>query len=118
MAFSIPTSPDQPFYTQETTLDGVRYLLDFRYSQRARVWYLAIALADNPSEWLAGGIKIVCNYPLLRYCADVRLPRGILVALTDSTDDTPPDLGELGEGKRVTLTYVPLAEASALKGGS
>lgn len=111
---TIPTETDQPFYTQETTLDGVRYLLDFRYSQRARVWYLAIALADNPSEWLAAGIKIVCNYPLLKYCADVRLPPGLLAATAETANDTPPDLGELGEGKRVTLTYVPVADLANL----
>lgn len=111
---TIPTESDEPFFTQETTLDGVRYLLDFRYSQRERVFYLAIALASAPDEILAGGIKIVCNFPLLKYRADVRLPPGLLAAVAETTNDAPPDLGELGEGRRVVLTYVPVGELATL----
>lgn len=109
---AIPTESDDPFFEQETSLDGTRYVLDFRYSQRERVWRLSIALPDGTQ--LAGGIKIVCNFDLLKYRADVRLPPGLLVATSNTPDTSSPALGELGEDRRVTLTYTPAAEVAAV----
>lgn len=107
----IPTDTD-PFYTQETSLDGVRYSLEFRYSQREKVWYLSIGLPDGTE--LASGIKVVCNFSLLKYRADVRLPPGLLVAVSSTPDDSPPGLDELGEDARVSLIYTPFADLATL----
>lgn len=101
---TVPTTPGVPFYSQKTRLDGVDYLLSFRYSQREDRWYLSIA--DSEELPILQGLKIVANWPLLyphRY--DPRVPPGELMAIDLTSDTSPPGLSEMGEGKRVQLTY-------------
>ncbi len=100
----IPTDTE-PFYTQETSLEGSAYSLEFRYSQREGTWYFSLGLPDGTE--LASGVKVMCNRPLLKRWADVRLPPGDILAVPNDGDDSPPGLEELGEGRRVTLLYLP-----------
>lgn len=100
-----------PFYTTSTVLDGTDYALEFRYSQREEAWYFSIGLTDGTP--LVSGVKVVCNRALLSRFADVRLPPGRLVAFSTSPDKSPPKLEELGQGKRVELTYVTAEEVAA-----
>jgi hypothetical protein len=113
MTAQIIVTGADPFYSQETTLEGVRYLLDFAYSQREHVWRLSISLAADGTE-LASGIKLLCGRDFCKYRTDVRLPPGKLVVLPNGTDDTPPDLEELGEGRRCELVYFPLSDVEAV----
>lgn len=107
----IPTQED-PFYEQITDLDGTDYLLRFRYVQRSERWTLSIYLPDETP--VALGMVIVCNHDLLkRFVIRPGLPRGALIALPKGQDTSPPTLLELGEGKRVELTYVPEADVKA-----
>lgn len=100
----VPTSPGVPFYTQKTRLDGVDYVLGFRYNQREDRWYLS--LADSEEIPILSGLKLVTNWPLLQaYHYDPRVPPGELFAMDLSGDDTPPGLNELGEGLRTQLIY-------------
>ena len=108
MISSIPTSQDLPFFTQVTTLDGISYLLSFRWNQRESCWYLSIALQDETP--LADGIKIVCNVYLLRKFVDIRLPPGQLMAIANNNDTSPPGIDELGQDRRVTLLYLTVDE--------
>lgn len=96
---------DSPFYTMTTVLDGTDYLLEFRFSQRENCWYFSISTTDG--EALVSGVKIVCDRPLLSRFANVKLPTGRLVAIASAEDASPPGLTELGEDRRVTLTYLP-----------
>lgn len=98
----VPTFSDA-FYTQATSLDGRVYVLEFRYNQREKTWYLTVSLTDGAR--LVSGVKVVCSRPLLRRFADHRLPEGDLMAVSNTEDTSPPGLEELGIGKRVTLTY-------------
>ena len=100
-AFQIPTYTD-PFYTLGVELDGASYSLDFRYSEREAVWYLAVSSGEG--DLLASGIKLVCFYPLLRGRTDPRLPKGTLMVHATG-DDSPPGLEDLGEGGRCVLLY-------------
>ena len=43
MITTIPTDTFRLFWDQITTLDGVPYLLSFRYNSREKVYYLSIA---------------------------------------------------------------------------
>jgi len=104
---SIRTFSD-PFYTQTTALDGVEYVLEFRYNQREDAWYFSISLPNG--TLLAAGIKVICNIPLLRKWVDTRLPKGTLAALSKTKDTSPPGLNELGEDARVTLVYTSESE--------
>lgn len=104
---SIPTS-DDPFYTQVTDLDGVNYILDFRYNQREDAWYFDVSLVDETK--LVSGVKVVCGAQLLDRFADERLPPGQLIAVNNEPDDNTPGMTELGIGRRVTLTYYEAVE--------
>lgn len=103
--FLIPTSPDTPFYTQSTPLSGTTYVFDFSYNQRENCWYFSIA--DSGGDVLAAGIKVVCGRPLIGQIANRFLPPGgEIFASSVTNDDSPPGLGELGEGRRVELIYL------------
>lgn len=100
----IPTDSDTPFYTQRTDLDGVEYLLTFTYNQRENCWYLSIADIDEFD--LVNGIKIVPSINLLRQKPSRFLPPGTLLAISQTSDDSPPGFGELGIDRRFVLVYI------------
>ena len=54
----IPCDPALPFWTQTTTLDGVPYLLTFRYNIREDAYYLSISSADGATDYVLG-MKLV-----------------------------------------------------------
>jgi hypothetical protein len=99
---------DDPFYTMTTPLDGSDYLFEFRYAQRENAWYFSISLTDG--TLLVAGVKVVCSRPLLRRYADLRLPPGVLMAFPNTSDDSTPGMGELGEDRRVALIYATADE--------
>jgi hypothetical protein len=108
----IPTNTTALFWNQITTLDGVQYSLTFRYNSREACYYLQIASSDQSITY-AQGLKLVSNFPLLTGYAT---PPGELLAVSFSaTDDSPAELGEMGDGQRVALMYVE--QADLLAGG-
>ena len=108
---AIPTDPTLLFWSQTTTLDGVPYLLTFRYNSREQVYYLMIQSSDASTTYLQG-VKLVPSYPLLRG-AGLNPPGELCVACYSSTDDSPPALGELGAGLRCELLYIEAADVLA-----
>lgn len=105
----IPTSPDVPYYRQKTKLEGREFVLYFAFNQRIGRWHLSVF--DEEETPLVQGLKLVVNWPLLRhYRYDSRLPPGELMALAQDGSHEPPGLGELGEGKRVELIYLEVAD--------
>jgi|SRR5581483_1588300 len=107
----IPTF-DDPFYTQTTVLEGVSYVLTFKYNQRENAWYFDIAQADATP--IISGVKIICNRPLTRRFASISKPPGEFLAISNNGDNTLPGAGELGDGKRVTLLYLTSDELKAV----
>ncbi len=111
MPLVIPTFPDEPNYTITPTLDGTIYQLTFRISERESCYYLDLALNDGTQ--LIGGKKVVCMYTLWgRHRYNPLVPQGHLVCMPSTgQSDEPPNLGELGVGRRCVLFYTPLSEA-------
>lgn len=100
----IPTIPGRPYYTARTKMDGREYTLRFAWNERAERWSLDILDADEVP--LVCSIRLVSNWPLLRYYQwDTRLPPGELMVVDLSLEKTPPGLYELGIGLRCELTY-------------
>jgi hypothetical protein len=101
---TIPTYAD-PFWVQSTTLEGTTFILSFDYNQRCDCYYLSVQ--DSEGNDIYDGVKIVCDLPLLRTCADKdRAPVGELWALSLNGDNSTPRLGELAPGGRVVLLYI------------
>ena len=106
MAFQIIPTDDtgtRLFWSQATTLDGQPYRLTFRLNTREQVYYLTIQSGDGATLY-AEGIKLVANFPLLKGYATP--PGEIMVVSYDLQDDSPPKVGELGEGLRCDLFYI------------
>jgi hypothetical protein len=100
--FSIPIG-EEAFSSQLTDLDGTGYILKFSYNQRASCYFMGIY--TEAEEPIVTGVKVTCEYPLFIRYADPRLPPGVLIARSADRDQSPPTLGELGDGKRVELLY-------------
>lgn len=112
----VPTSPDEPNYVQYTQLDGVVYQLNFRYNSRENTYRFDIALDDGTR--VRDGVKIVCGISLLNPARwNPLCPKGILLAVPQNADDSPPGLGDLGEGRRVLLQYISAADVAAFVAG-
>jgi hypothetical protein len=97
----IPCDPVLPFWTQTTTLDGVPYLLNFRFNSREQCYYLNISSADATIDYVIG-MKIVSNFFLLRPWTT---PPGEMMCIAQG-DDSPPGLGDMADGGRCKLIYI------------
>lgn len=105
-----PVGPDAPDRTMRTRLDGRDFLLRLVWNGRESRWYLTVS--GSSGDVLVAGVKVVANWPLLSTTEgqpyrrwDPDLPPGDLMAVDLTQDGTPPGIDELGEGKRVELTY-------------
>ncbi len=108
----VPTTPGAPYHSQKTRLDGRDYVLRLAYNQREERWRLSIL--DEEEQPILIGLKLVANWPLLRhYRFDPRLPPGEFFAMDLTGNGSPPTLDELGEGRRVELTYFEAEELGA-----
>lgn len=115
---AIPT-PDgtTPFSSQTTVLDGVPYILVFRYSQREDRWYLQLQTIDGTPIY--GGVKLVPNWPLFAQCVSSTRPPGQFILISNNKSDlTPPGLNEIAPGARCVLCYVPIADVTAILAGT
>lgn len=100
----IPVIPDRAYTSQRINLDGRTYTLKLSWNQGQGSWYLS--LYDSEETPLAQSVRLVSNWPLLRYYqSDPRVPPGELVAQDLTGDGSAPGFDELGIGKRVELTY-------------
>jgi hypothetical protein len=103
----VPTYED-PSWTQNTTLDGTTFQLDFTYNSRCQCYYLDVYDLEGEAIYL--GVKIICGSALLRKCADIdRAPPGDFWCFSNTGDKTPPGLGELAPGARCQLLYFPVS---------
>lgn len=114
MSAFIPCAPGGvAFWQQRTALDGVDYLMTFRWSQREGVWSLDIADLDGVA--IVSGLVLVVGVSLLRGVVDTRRPAGELVVVdTSGASDRDPGFDDLGApGARFVLAYFTAAELAA-----
>ena len=111
MSQFVPCTPNGVArWTQRTALDGVDYLLTFRWSQREGHWLLDVATAE--ASPIVSGLALVVGSLLLVGVVDARRPAGQLVAVdTTGANDADPAFDDLGT--RFVLTYVTAAELAA-----
>lgn len=98
----INADPTLPFYTQRTSLDGREYILDIQFNQRENRYYMN--LRDETGALIAGGLKLIANFPINRLISDPRAPGGAIYALDTSGRGQDPGEGDLG--RRVLLIYI------------
>ena len=102
----IPTdssTAEIPPYRQTSPLDGVAYVLDFAWNERAQVWTMAVSTAAG--QLLADSIPIRNGVPVGVWAhALPSFPQGLFQSVT--TDNTTADAGQSDLGSRVLLTYL------------
>ncbi len=104
---TIPTAVGVPHYTMRCRLDGKDYNFRMKWNERSQRWHMNI-YADDETP-LVLGIKLVANWPLIRYYQyNPDVPQGALIAVDLSNDGSPPGLYDFGEDLRVELTYFPV----------
>jgi hypothetical protein len=111
MSAYIPCTPSgQAAWTQVTALDGVSFILTFRWSQREGHWTLDLADADGVP--IRSGMLLVAGAVLLAGCLDSRRPAGeIVVVDTTGAEDVDPGFSDLGgAGARFVVQYVTALE--------
>lgn len=107
MILEIVIPKNTAFFQQRVELDGVTYLLDFSLNQRQDAFYLT--LSDESGNFILGPLKIVSNWPLLRWHRyEKRLPPGELYAI--ALNGTPEVPGYNVLGFDVGFYYYDLAE--------
>lgn len=110
MSLVIPTFPDVANYTIGPTLDGIPYRVTFRLSEREACYYIDLSLADG--TLLVAGKKLVCSVSIWanqRY--NLNVPQGhVMCVPSTGQSDEPPNLGDLGFGRRCVLAYYTKAE--------
>ena len=106
MPLVIPTFPSVALYVERVRLSGRDFLLTFDWNGREARWYLSIATAEGVP--IVSGIKLVCNWPLLRTNVSAERPAGELFCLSAEKSTEPPGFADLGV--RVRLLYYELSE--------
>lgn len=86
------------------TLEGSQYLFAWRYSPRTASWYLSVYSPDGETL-LAGGVRVVVNWPLLRRHQSPDLPPGEFLAVDMSGENR--DIEQQADlGSRVRVVYL------------
>jgi len=96
----IPLTSTESVFSQVVSLDGVDYVLRFRWNDRALRWFWR--LEDIDGTVLLGDRKLVADLPLLYHYSGGELPPGELWSVTVSGVD--PGLLDLGAD--AALMYV------------
>lgn len=92
------------YQRQRIALDGALYTLGLAWNQWASYW--SLSLWDSEESPIVLGLRVVSNWPMLRYYKyDPRCPPGEIIAHALTSDRSPPGFDDFGIGKRVELTY-------------
>lgn len=106
--YLVPCTPaGDAVWSQRTALDGVDFLLTFRWSQRDGHWLLDLADAEGGA--IRHGMALVPSVDLLAGVVDERRPAGKL-AILDTTGALDADPGFSDLGARFVLVYFTAAE--------
>lgn len=99
----VPTQANTPRFSERVSLDGVTFVLRFRFNTRLSSWFLDV-LDENDAP-IVYARRIVIDWPLLRqtrYRDDG--PDGEMIAYDTTQRDVRPLLDDLGV--RVLLGYL------------
>ena len=111
MPQDISFDAEHAHFDQITELEGTKYLLQFRYNQRADRYAMNVLLEDGTP--LVHGLRLCPSRDLLGHVYyKPEHPGGIVAVLVRSgQDDGMPGFGEIGsDGQRTKLLYFSVAD--------
>lgn len=96
----IQIPPDVALFSIQVNLSGVDYTLTFDYSGKEDRFYLSVQ--DAAGVTLRGGIKVLCNWNILRQWRGEGRPSGALIFSDGKASAVKdPGWGELGRSVRL-----------------
>lgn len=108
--YKIPlTATTSPSTRQETSFDGVSYLLTVRWNERESNWYLTIE--DLEGDIVAASIKLVEGVALLRHFKIYDVPQGFLCVFNNTDSGVDPGRDDFSAENSVLL-YIDDAEVN------
>ena len=78
----IPFQNDLPSFSEEVTIDGIPYILDFSWNSRGEFWSMSIYNRDQTPLIL--GVKLVLFFGLINKFVDIGLPPGDIYVVDPS----------------------------------
>lgn len=106
MALLIPVQQGVPAWSQETMLDGQKFVLHFRWNDTDQAWYLSVHdLLDEP---IVSGRRLVADWPVMHRVADPRRPKGEIMVVDLLLNGGTPRYEDLND--KCELTYFTAAE--------
>ncbi len=108
---SIPVTTELPAFVETVAIDGLVYLLGFKWNDRDEAWTMDVSTSGGDPIVL--GTKLVADWDLLGRYVDPRLPRGRWAAIDASGEGIRPGRFDLGD--RVELIFITEAEFEALR---
>lgn len=97
----MPIRNDIPAYTLNIELEGIAYILEFRFNSRQNRWIFDIS--DSIKDPIVQGVPILIETDLFLKFKDSRLPPGGFIAIDQSGNRNQPD--RLNFGNDVVLLY-------------
>lgn len=110
MPLTIPFSNQFANFSEEVTLDGVSYRLEFKYNSRSGQWTLSILDIDGVA--LVSGIPLVLNFNLFEQYPDRGLPPGEFYVVDTTDKEVAVDRDNMGV--ILNLIYIPEAEVDSI----
>lgn len=110
MAIRIPIQRDSTNYEIEVEIDGVEFLLRFKYNSVGDRWFIDILAIDGTC--LRMGVPIVLNADIFSGWQEPERPQGAMYAFALGEPNDPPNLADLERG-RVDILYIPFQELLA-----
>jgi hypothetical protein len=100
-------------YFYETVIDGVIYLLEFRWNSRHQFW--TVDFKDVEGNDLVRGIKLIINYELIRLFARENMPKGALIPVDVTGKLERVTFADVGNN--IQFVYVPRNEFDQIVDG-
>ncbi len=113
--FILPTSAanEDDDYNFEVELDGVTFVFDMHWNDRAGAWFMSLSKTDGTK--LVSGIRVTSSLiPLSWYVHTTDAPKGRLFLFESSGTGDDPGRFDLAEDQRCQLCYYEQAEWEAL----
>lgn len=102
----IPHIPNQFFFTETVTLEGVTYELEFNWNHRGEFW--CVTIYDSEGNILIAGVKVVLEFDLFKRYSKTNIPIGLFIAICDGISKAKLAFDELGT--TANIIYIPESE--------
>lgn len=110
MALKIPFSNTFSNFSEDITLEGVPYKLEFTYNTRSTQWLMSVL--DIDSTALINGIPLVLNFNLLTQYPGRDLPPGEFYVIDTTQKEETVTRDNIGPV--LSLIYIPEDELATI----